>query len=95
MAVDYRKLCVEIFSTDDENEIRRIASAVTKYEPGRKKKFTDNDIAELRNLYSNGMTIEMIAILSLESENLPWYSLLHISSLYKCIITQDLPYKYC
>lgn len=61
MAVDYRKLCVEIFGTDDENEIRRIASAVPKYEPGRKKKFTENDIAELRSLYSNGMTIEMIA----------------------------------
>ena len=61
MAVDYRKLCVEIFGTDDENEIRRKASAVPNYEPGRKKKFTDNDIAELRNLYSNGMTIETIA----------------------------------
>lgn len=28
MAVDYRKLCIEIFGTDDENEIRRKASAV-------------------------------------------------------------------
>lgn len=61
MAVDYRKLCIEIFGTDDENEIRRKVSAVKKYGSGRKNKFTEKDVAELRNLYSSGMTIEMIA----------------------------------
>lgn len=61
MAVDYRKLCIEIFGTDDENEIRKKASASLKHKLGRKKKFNDTDIAKLQNLYSSGMTIDMIA----------------------------------
>lgn len=61
MAVDYRKLCIEIFGTDNESEIRRIAASATKPNVGRKNKFTEDDVSDLRNLYSNGMTIEMIA----------------------------------
>ena len=39
---DYRKLCIELFGTDDENELRKIAG---RLRGGRKKALTEKDIA--------------------------------------------------
>ena len=58
MCVDYRKLCVELFGTDDVEALRKIAG---KKKSGRKKKFSESDIDDILSLYSSGMTIEQIA----------------------------------
>ena len=36
---DYRKLCIELFGTDDETELRKIAG---RLRGGRKKALTEN-----------------------------------------------------
>ena len=46
MDVDYRKLCVDLFGTDDVNELTKIARTCKERNPrnaGRKKKFTSGD----------------------------------------------------
>ena len=50
MNTDYRKLCIELFGTDDVAELKKIAEKVsTNRNAGRKKKFTDKEIAEIEN----------------------------------------------
>ncbi|MBQ5333447.1 MAG: Hin recombinase, partial [Oscillospiraceae bacterium] len=58
MATDYRKLCIELFGTDDVNTLKKIAE---KPKPGRKKKFSDKEADRILKLYSGGMTIKQIA----------------------------------
>ena len=42
MNTDYRKLCIELFGTDDVAELKKIAEKVsTNRNAGRKKKFTN------------------------------------------------------
>ena len=64
MHTDYRKRCVELFGTDDVAELRNIAQTLSKKNArnaGRKKKFTAEEINEIRKLLDNGMTINEIA----------------------------------
>ena len=61
MATDYRKLCLEIFGTDDVNEIRKIAIKQNARNAGRKKKFSDEDVADMRNLRARGVSVNDIA----------------------------------
>ena len=47
MNVDYRKLCLELFGTDDVDELTKIAQVHREKNPrkaGRKKKFTAEDV---------------------------------------------------
>ena len=60
MHTDYRKLCVELFGTDDVAELRNIAQTVNQKNArnaGRKKKFTADEIGEIRKLLDDDVTI--------------------------------------
>ena len=64
MNVDYRKLCVDLFGTDDVNELTRIARTCKEKNPrkaGRKKKFTAEDVQTIRSLIEDGMTVNEVA----------------------------------
>jgi hypothetical protein len=61
---DYRKLCVELFGTDDVNELKKIAQTAKEKNSrnaGRKKKFTPKDVQTIRGLIENGMTVNEVA----------------------------------
>ena len=58
MATDYRKLCVELFGTDNVNELRKIAN---KQKTGRKKSLTENDIQKIIEMQQQGITTQRIA----------------------------------
>lgn len=55
---DYRNLCVELFGTDDENELRKIAG---RLRGGRKKALDDNDLQKIFEMQRNGKNINEIA----------------------------------
>ena len=49
---DYRELCIELFGTDDETELRKIAG---RLRGGRKKALTEKDIAFALELQTKGV----------------------------------------
>ena len=55
---DYRKLCIELFGTDDETELRKIAG---RLRGGRKKALTEKDIAFALELQTKGVGTKEIA----------------------------------
>ena len=62
--VDYKELCLELFGTTDINELKRIAAQINQKNPrraGRKKKFTDEDVAHMQEMRACGVTIQKIA----------------------------------
>ena len=62
--MDYRKLCLDMFGTDDVNELTKIARIYKEKNPrkaGRKKKFTAEDVQTIRSLLENGITVTEIA----------------------------------
>ena len=62
--MDYHKLCLDLFGTDDVNELKRIARAYREKNPrkaGRKKKFTAEDVRTIHSLLENGMTVNQVA----------------------------------
>lgn len=62
--VDYRKLCIELFGTDNVAEIRRIYSGLTAENPrkaGRKRRFSEEDIIKMQEMYRQGSTYAEIA----------------------------------
>lgn len=64
MNTDYRKLCVELFGTDDVNELKKLARAVkvkNTRNAGRKKKFTQDDVREMQAMIESGMTVNEVA----------------------------------
>ena len=61
---DYRELCIEIFGTDDEMEIRKVAETFTEKNSrnaGRKKVLTEKDMAKVQVMLSDGASIQDIA----------------------------------
>lgn len=61
---DYRKLCLELFGTDDEKQLAEIAGRLLQKNPrnaGRKKKFTPEQVREMRDLRRQGFTVKEIA----------------------------------
>ena len=59
---DYRKLCIELFGTDDVEKLRQIAKKTnTNRNAGRKRKFTAKELAEIEKMLENGATINAIA----------------------------------
>lgn len=64
MNIDYRRLCIELFGTDDTDELKTIADKIRAKNPrnaGRKKKFTSEDVQQMRELLEDGTTINDIA----------------------------------
>ena len=55
---DYRKLCIELFGTDDETELRKIAG---RLRGGRKKALTKKDIDCALELQTKGVGTKEIA----------------------------------
>lgn len=61
---DYRKLCLELFGTDNVEELRKIAERVNSKNirnAGRKRKFTEQEAREMRSLREDGVTVQDIA----------------------------------
>ena len=64
MDLDYRKLCVDLFGTDDVNRLTEIAQRLRERNArgaGRKKRFTPEEVENIRVLVENGMTINEAA----------------------------------
>lgn len=62
MDTDYRALCIELFGTDDERELRKLAKKLTdNRNAGRKKMFNKDEIAEICALLNAGVTIAEVA----------------------------------
>lgn len=62
--MDYRKLCLDLFGTDDVNKLTKIAQIYKEKNPrkaGRKKKFTAEDTQTIRSLLESGMTVNEVA----------------------------------
>lgn len=62
--MDYRRLCVDLFGTDDVDELTKIARTVKDKNPrnaGRKRKFTSEDVERMRSLIEAGMTVNEVA----------------------------------
>ena len=55
---DYRKLCIELFGTDDETELRKIAG---RLRGGRKNSLTEKDIDNAIKMQGRGMSTKKIA----------------------------------
>ena len=64
MPTDYRKLCVDLFGTDDVAKLEQIAAELkTKNtrNAGRKKKFTPADVGAMEKLLAQGCTVQQVA----------------------------------
>ena len=64
MATDYRKLCVELFGTDDVEQLHDIAGKMARKNPrgaGRKKRFSEAEVVEMERLRGEGLTLGEIA----------------------------------
>ncbi len=62
--VDYRKLCLKLFGTDDVNrlsEIARVYKTKNDRNAGRKRKLDSGDICQIEQLLADGMTINDVA----------------------------------
>ena len=55
---DYRKLCIELFGTDNETELRKIAG---RLRGGRKNSLTEKDIDNAIKMQGRGMSTKKIA----------------------------------
>ncbi len=64
---DYKKLCIELFGTDDVGKLREIAAGIkvgnsrNPRNAGRKRKFSEGDVAEMERLRSEGKGVGEIA----------------------------------
>lgn len=64
MNTDYRKLCIDLFGTDNVEELKKIAQKVNNNRnAGRKRKLLDNDIKKIDELLKEGKSINEIAVL--------------------------------
>lgn len=55
---DYRKLCIDLFGTDNETELKDIAG---RLKSGRKNKLTETDVKNAIEMQKNGKTTAEIA----------------------------------
>lgn len=63
-ATNYRKLCQELFGTDDVESLRNIAAQLQQKNPrgaGRRKKFTAADRKKMQELQQAGVSVQEIA----------------------------------
>lgn len=64
MNTDYRKLCVDLFGTDDVAELTKLSGIINRRNPrnaGRKKKFCPDEVECMKKLRAEGMTVKAIA----------------------------------
>lgn len=62
MNTDYRRLCIELFGTDDVAKLKQIAKKTnTNRNAGRKRKFTEKELADIEKMLENGATINAVA----------------------------------
>ena len=64
MEPDYKKLCLELFGTTEEQELRKLAEQMKQQNPrgaGRKRKFTAEDIQTMKVLRQKGVSEKEIA----------------------------------
>lgn len=66
MSTDYKKLCFELFGTDDVDELRSLALKLQQRKgnprnAGRKRLFSAGDVKRMEELRNGGMTINEIA----------------------------------
>ena len=62
MEINYRKLCVELFGTDDVEKLKKIAQkAKDNRNAGRKQKFTEKEMNEIEKMLEKGMTMSAVA----------------------------------
>lgn len=64
MGTDYRKLCLELFGTDDVEKLRQIAEQTKKKNTrnaGRKRKYSEEDIERMAQLRDSGVPMQTIA----------------------------------
>lgn len=64
MKTDYQALCLELFGTDDVEELRRIARAVpgrNSRKAGRKPQFSKTEVAAMQDMRAQGVPIRQIA----------------------------------
>lgn len=64
LELDYRKLCIDLFGTDNAEELKKIAATLNVKNPrkaGRKRKLSNDDVNQIRILKDNGVTINEIA----------------------------------
>ncbi len=58
MATDYRKLCIELFGTDNIDELKKIS---LKQKSGRKKALNKKDVQKIIEMQQQGLTTGKIA----------------------------------
>lgn len=61
---DYRALCLDLFGTDDPDQLRQLAASLTQKNPrnaGRKKALSQADISKVGDMLRSGATIQEIA----------------------------------
>ena len=62
MDTDYKKVCFELFGTDDVEELKKIANKLkNNRNAGRKRKFTEKEVQDIEKMLSCGITINEIA----------------------------------
>ena len=64
MNTDYRKLCMNLFGTDDVKELEKLAKTIKKKNPrnaGRKKKFTQDEVLQMQTMIASGVTVNEVA----------------------------------
>lgn len=67
MKTDYKKLCMELFGTDNVDQLRKIAEKANgagkrnSRNAGRKKRFGEAEIRDMEKLRNEGMPLEQIA----------------------------------
>ena len=64
MTVDYKKLCIELFGTDDVEELRKIADTINmknNRNAGRKKEFSSSQIKEMLKMQEQNIPQRIIA----------------------------------
>ena len=62
--IDYRAICLELFGTDDVEELKMIAKQIRQKNTrnaGRKRKFNEAETGEMQRLQRSGMTVNDIA----------------------------------
>ena len=62
MNTDYRKLCVELFGTDDIEQLKKIAGSIkNNRNAGRKRLFNKEEIENIEKMISEGNPISTVA----------------------------------
>ena len=62
--MDYQKICIDLFGTDDVEVLKSIAEKYNTKNPrnaGRKKLLSDEEVVKMKAFYSEGVTLEELA----------------------------------